>query len=302
MPNRSRIFAYSPKDAIPVLCAVAHCAFLVFLFYIFPHAPWWLLIPLGLIYSVAIDWNISSIAHNLIHNPYFRSPLLNRLFSLLESVTMGFSQQFYDQIHTRHHMGNSDRKDTSGETTDWLSIYRHSHDDHPENVWSYTFLGYFREDPRKVFREIKRKRPSDAWWGVFEIALWVCVCALAAWFNWKFFLFYLPFYYFGHCLAFLNGYYLHYGSNPDVPIAWGVSSYHKLYNWLWFNSGYHAEHHYRPKVHWTKMKELRAQIQEEQRRAGVRVIEPPHALGFLAPDPAAQSVAPESSGRLAAES
>ncbi|MBA2430545.1 MAG: fatty acid desaturase, partial [Chthoniobacterales bacterium] len=209
----------------------------------------------------------------------------NYAFSLLESVTMGFSQMFYDQIHTRHHMGNSDRKDEHGATLDWLSIYRHSHDDEPESVWKYTFLGYFRDDPRKIFHEIYKKKPFDAWFGVCEIATWVCLCLVAAWFNWKFLLFYIPFYYLGHCLAFLNGYYRHYGGNPDVPIAWGVSSYHRLYNWTWFNAGYHAEHHFRPKVHWTEMKSLRDRIVEEQRRAGTRVITPPHALGFLHVDP-----------------
>lgn len=288
MKNSSRLFAYSRMDAIPVLCGIAHCAYVSFLFYIYPYTPWWGLVLLGLLYSIAIDWNISSIAHNLIHNPYFRWRPLNYAFSLLESVTMGFSQMFYDQIHTRHHIGNSDRKNEDGETIDWLSIYRHSDDNEPENAWAYTFLGYFRDDPRKIFREIRRKRPFDAYFGVFEIATWVCLCFVAAYFNWKFLLYYLPFYYFGHCLAFLNGYYLHYGSNPDVPIAWGVSSYHWLYNWTWFNAGYHAEHHFRPKMHWTQMKTLRAQIQEEQRRAGVRVIAPPHALGFLGPAPSGQ--------------
>src|SRR5438552_13949294 len=99
--------------------------------------------------------------------------------------------------------------------------------------------------------------------------------------NWRFMLYFLPFWYFGHCLSYLNGYYLHYGGNPDVPIAWGVSSYHKLYNWLWFNNGYHAEHHYRPRVHWTRMKALREEIKEKQKEAGTRVIVPPHALGFF---------------------
>lgn len=201
---------------------------------------------------------------------------------------MGFSQMFYDQIHTRHHMGHSDRKGEDGETIDSLSIYRHSDDEEPENVWADTFLGYFRDDPRKIFREIQRKKPFDAWFGVFEIATWVCLCVVAALFNGKFLLYYIPFYYFGHCLAFLDGYYLHYGSNPDVPIAWGVRSYHKLYNWVWLNAGYHAAHHFRSKLHWTKMKALRERIQEEQRRAGVRVIARPHALGFLAPDPDAE--------------
>jgi fatty acid desaturase len=81
----------------------------------------------------------------------------------------------------------------------------------------------------------------------------------------------------------LNGFYLHFGGNPNLPLAWGVSSYHRLYNWLWFNNGYHAEHHYRPRAHWTRMKQLHQELAEAQREAGTRVIKPPHALGFLEP-------------------
>jgi hypothetical protein len=60
-----------------------------------------------------------------------------------------------------------------------------------------------------------------------------------------------------------------------------VSSYSRIYNLLWFNNGYHAEHHYRPRLHWTRMEALRREISDQQRRAGTRVIAPPHALGFL---------------------
>ena len=278
-----KIFAHSSKDIIPVASALAHTAYLLFLFVIFPKAPWWLLVPLGFIYSVSISWNINGIAHNFIHNPYFTWSPLNRAFSWLLSVTMGFSQQFYDLVHHRHHQGNSDRKDENGDTVDWLSIYRHSHDDQAESPWTYTFFGYFRDDPKIIFNEIKRRSPFNARWGVFEIASWVFLVILGFFLNWRFMLFFFPCYYFGHCLSYLNGYYLHYGGNPDLPIAWGVSSYHKLYNWLWFNNGYHAEHHYRPKQHWTRMHELHEQIKDGQREAGVRVITPPHALGFLDP-------------------
>ena len=67
--------------------------------------------------------------------------------------------------------------------------------------------------------------------------------------------------------------------------VWNVpGTYHKLYNWTWMNNGYHAEHHYRPKMHWTKMPALHREIAEEQARQGVRVIKPPHPLGFLDPD------------------
>ena len=66
---------------------------------------------LGLLYAFCINANINGISHNFIHNPYFRSPLLNRLFSLLESVTCCFSQTYYDVVHMQHHKGNSDRQD-----------------------------------------------------------------------------------------------------------------------------------------------------------------------------------------------
>jgi len=49
-------------------------------------------------------------------------------------------------------------------------------------------------------------------------------------------------------------------------------------------NGYHAEHHFRPKVHWTRMRAFRDQILDQQRAVGVRVIMVPHALGFLDPD------------------
>jgi fatty acid desaturase len=271
-------------DAIPVVCGLLHLTYVIALFVLFAKLPIWLLLILGAIYSVSISWNINGISHNFIHNPYFNSPILNRSFSLLESLSCGFSQAFYECVHTRHHMGNADKPDASGKTIDWLSIYQHGKDGEAENVWSYTFLGYFRDDPRAIYQELHRRNPADARWGVIEIVAFVAFFLALTILNWKFMVFFLPFYYLGHSLSHLNGYFEHYAGNPDIPIAWGVSSYHKLYNWTWFNNGYHAEHHFRPKLHWTKMDEFHRQILDEQKRAGVRVIKPPHALGFLDPD------------------
>jgi fatty acid desaturase len=282
--RKNKIFAYSPWDVVPVTCGVLHMVYLGALFVFFNRLPLWALLPLGFVYSVSISWNINGIAHNFIHNPYFTWKPLNRAFSWILSVTMGFSQQFYELVHNRHHQGNSDRPDETGNTVDWLSIYRHGHDGEAESAWTYTFFGYFRDDPKVIFNEIKKRNAFNAYWGIVEIASWVSLCVLGFILNWRFMCFYLPFYYLGHCLSYLNGYFLHYGGNPDVPLAWGVSSYHKLYNWLWFYNGYHAEHHYKPRQHWTKMVELHQQIREQQRKAGVRVIKPPHALGFLDPD------------------
>ena len=84
----SKLFAYTRWDVIPVLFGVLHFAYFWLLFYLFPRAPLWVMLLLGFLYSVSISWNINGISHNFIHNPYFRAPLLNRLFSLMESISL----------------------------------------------------------------------------------------------------------------------------------------------------------------------------------------------------------------------
>src|SRR6267143_1215522 len=71
---------------------------------------------------------------------------------------------------------------------------------------------------------------------------------------------------------------------PGRAAGLGRKQLRQALNWTWFYNGYHAEHHFRPKVHWTRMQAFRDQIVERQRAAGVRVIKPPHALGFLDPN------------------
>jgi fatty acid desaturase len=132
-----------------VLAALLLFAYLVFLYLAFPRLRWWALIPLRLILSVSISWNISRISHNFLHNPYFKRSALNRAFSVLESVTVGFSQIFYEQVHKDHHKGNSDLPDAQALARDPLSIYKYGRDSMLENPWSYVFCSYFRDDPKQ---------------------------------------------------------------------------------------------------------------------------------------------------------
>src|SRR5881398_279796 len=283
--TNSRVFAYTRWDAIPVAAALLHCAYFFGMFYLFPRVPLWVMLFLGFMYSLSISWNINGISHNFIHNPYFRSPLLNRLFSILESITVGFSQIFYECIHMQHHKGNADRPDQTGETIDWISIYKHGHDGEAENPWSYVFLSFFRDDVGAIRRELRKRGNGDLLWGNLELAAFATTLFVMFLFNWRYMLFYfLPFFYLGHCFSYLNGYYRHYGANPDKPVAWGVSSYGKIYNWLFFYNGYHAEHHFRPKVHWTKMEKFHQSIADLQKQEGVRTIKRAHMLGFLDPE------------------
>jgi fatty acid desaturase len=178
-----KVFAHTRWDLAPVLAAVAHLAFNIYLIAGFESRPLWVSAVLGALYAVSISWNINSISHNFIHTPYFSVRWMNRAFSLLESVTIGFSQTYYHWVHMRHHSGNSDRPDDKGETVDLLSIYRHGRDGEPENVWSYTFLSFFRDDLGDIHASIASKRPFEAKWGRFELVFFLGAVALALVFD-----------------------------------------------------------------------------------------------------------------------
>ena len=282
--TNSKVFAHTRWDALPALAGLFHLAYFFAMFWLFPRTPLWIMLVIGFVYSLMINANINGVGHNFIHNRFFRSQLLNRLFSISQSIACCFSQTYYNAVHTQHHKGNSDRPDETGETIDWISIYKHGHHGEAENPWSYVFLSFFRDDIGVIRRELKKRSDYDARWGNIELGAFVVTLGIMGILNWRYLIFFLPFYYLGHCFSYLNGYFRHYGANPDKPIAWGVSSYGKLYNWIFFYNGYHAEHHFRPKVHWTRMEAFQKQIAQVQKEEGVRVIEHAHMLGFLDPN------------------
>ena len=69
----SRLFAHTRWDTIPALAGLFHLAYFVGLFFLYPHAPLWLMLILGFIYSLMVNANINGVGHNFIHNPFFRS-------------------------------------------------------------------------------------------------------------------------------------------------------------------------------------------------------------------------------------
>src|SRR5882724_9201232 len=282
--TNSKLFAHTRWDVIPALAGFLHLAYSLGLFFLYPRTPLWIMLVLGFVYALMVNANINGIGHNFIHNPFFRSQLLNRLFGIVQSVACCFSQTYYDAVHMQHHKGNADRPDDHGETIDWISIYKHGHDGEAEKPWSYVFFSFFRDDVSAIRRELGKRGNRDLFWGNIELATFAATLLVLFFFNWRYALFFLPFFYLGHCFSYLNGYYRHYGANPDKPVAWGVSSYGKIYNWIFFYNGYHAEHHFRPKVHWTKLEAFHQSIADLQRQEGVRVINRAHMLGFLDPN------------------
>jgi hypothetical protein len=163
----------------------------------FAHAALLFAFPIVPVIALGLWWNSNTIAHYVIHKPFFRSRTLNVLFSLYLSVLLGVPQTIWRQRHLAHHAGLAWRVRPSCQTVAEFSL---------------------------IF------------------ALWALLLAYQ---GRLFFTAYVPGYLIGLFLCWLHGYYEH---------ASGTTShYGALYNFLFFNDGYHVEHHAHPREHWTRL-------------------------------------------------
>jgi fatty acid desaturase len=275
-------FRYSSADALPALCGVGLFAVLLASLLCFDHMSWWLLVPAFLTIMWGYVWNLQCISHNFIHNPYFTSPWLNRLFGLMETVNLGVPHILYHHYHMNHHAGDNDKKGPDGTTKDWSSIYRYGTNDQPEAFWKYCLISFFRVDVLPVIRRTMRHGREHIGQLIAEtvvlVAFWSTMLAV----NWRFLLFfYLPSYYLGWVLSYAEGYLEHYRCEPGNYYANSVSSYNRLYNLFWFNNGYHQEHHWDPKCHWTRMHALHKQIEPQLIANHTRTLRGPHLTAFV---------------------
>jgi hypothetical protein len=107
----------------------------------------------------------------------------------------------------------------------------------PQSVWRGRHLAHHAGE---------RWRPRLDGQTALEVALvlglWAALLAVRPWF---FLTVYAPAWVAGLALCALHGHYEHARGT--------VSHYGALYNVLFFNDGYHAEHHARPGLHWTRL-------------------------------------------------
>jgi fatty acid desaturase len=276
------LFRYTAYDAFPAACGIAIVALMIWTFVAFESLSWWVLAPAFFALAWSYTWNMNCISHNFIHNPFFTNIWLNRAYSVLETLAIGVPHVFYHHYHMNHHFGDSDAKGPDGSTRDWSSIYRYGKGNQPEGFWSYCFLSFFRAEVRAVVEMTARhgwKRMAEA---AFETAVLAAFWITMAVVSWRYFVFfYLPCYYLGWVLTYAESYLEHYGCKPGDPFANSVSTYNRLYNVLWFNNGYHQEHHWSPKWHWTRMYELHEQLRPQLQRHQTRTLRGPHITALI---------------------
>jgi fatty acid desaturase len=275
-------FRYSAYDVIPAVGGLANVAFIFWTFLWFDRLSWWALVPAFFVLAWFYCWNLQCISHNFIHNPFFSSLWLNRVYSVLETWAIGVPQVLYHHYHMNHHWGDSDAKGPDGSTRDWSSIYRYSRDQAPEPFWRYCLVSFWRVEVGPLYRTVVRAGRGHIIQTLVELAALGLLWAVMGWVNWRYFAyFYLPSYYLGWILSYAEGYLEHYGCEPGNPFANSVSSYNRPYNFLWLNNGYHQEHHWDPKTHWTRMRQLREQIRAQLQANGTRILRGPHITALL---------------------
>src|SRR5437016_5824343 len=109
--TRSKLFAHTRWDAVPAAAGLFDLAYLFGLYFLFQHAPLWVMLILGFIYSPMVNADINAVGHNFIHNPLFRSQLLTRFYGITQSIACCSSQTMHVAVHMQHHKANSDRQD-----------------------------------------------------------------------------------------------------------------------------------------------------------------------------------------------
>ncbi|MCA9671998.1 MAG: fatty acid desaturase [Myxococcales bacterium] len=126
----------------------------------------------------------------------------------------------------------------------------------PQRIWRHRHLWHHAGEPD----EYPRLRLGAQ--GVLEIgavaASWLALLLLA---PRVFVVGYLPGYLLGMLLCWMQGRYEHKSAGREA--SGGISCYRWLYNRLWFNDGFHAEHHRYPGEHWTRLPARTADVEAE---------------------------------------
>jgi fatty acid desaturase len=280
---RFKLFSHSRLDGLLVLLALAQFGVLLYGVLTFGSVHWGVSLLVGLLSVFLMCTNFQCVAHNFIHNPFFTSRRLNSFFALFNSLLIGGAQSLYRVHHLHHHKYNNDAPNPqTGNTQDVTSTWRHSRwPGQEEGFLTYALFGYFRSDFGFLLREAKRRQVLGKV-AVESLVFLSMVVAFAILNPLGLLAFYLPVWLLGNMAAQAENYLEHYGAIPGNRMTDSVSSYGKLYNLIWFNNGYHQEHHYRPQVHWSHLPEVKPLLPGESER---RVVTGAHWFNFGAGKP-----------------
>lgn len=270
------VFRHSRLDGLLVIVAFSQVALWAYAVSNYSTLSPVALLGCGVAIIFMLCMNYQCVAHNFIHNEFFKSKALNYGFSVVNSIALGMPQSVYKAHHVNHHMYNNDGWRSGRAPGDRSSLFYYGDDGKQESLLSYTFLSYFRLDLKKLLAEAWVR---SGYLVVAEsLALVVFIGGLFLVDSEGVLLFYLPVHYLGTSFASMENYAEHHGCEPAAENRNSVSCYGFFYNLLWFNNGYHQEHHSEPGVHWTQLPSVTKKLPSKNAR---RVVNGCHLFGLL---------------------
>lgn len=300
-----KIWKNSSLDLILLMLSVGQFVTTLLLANSWDRAPVVIRIAGFVLLVVMTVYNIIVVSHLFTHAAWFRSPRLNRLVSMLNSINIGQSVQAYELTHVRnHHRYNNDQQREDGKTLDLSSTFRDGANGKHVSVFRYAFLGAIESlvSIGRALLSITRfwrvgahehdllnlavKSEARRAWELRQVQLdriaQFLALGLFLAISWKWVLLcYLPAFFLALALVNVQNYYEHYGAAPEDRYANSVSYYGIIYNLLTFNDGYHQEHHLRPLSHWTQMPRVKSEYGDKLERVE-RIISPvPAILGVF---------------------
>ena len=119
----------------------------------------------------------------------------------------------------------------------------------PQSIWKEKHLWHHAGEPKDYRpRGFTRQRVAEF------LGIGLLWTGLIWWFSTFFLWVYLPGYLIGLGFCQLQGHHEHATESTKNE---GVSCYNALYNFLWFNDGFHVEHHRHPRMHWRMLPKAR---------------------------------------------
>lgn len=241
------------NDALLVIIALIQVTLLIAPFIVDMSVP--VLSILVLINVLLLGTNYQCVAHNFIHNPFFHSKILNQAFSILNTLCLGIPQSLYRVHHLEHHRHNNHpEKDES-------STYKFGTNGQEENIFLYSTVGILRTPMGPLYKSARKQSPLI----VIELVSLILFVTILGLINWKLLLGYVvSSYILGQVFALWENYCEHHFADFNDRKRDSVSCYNSLYNFLWFNNGYHQEHHFSPQVHWTKIQAVKEKLPSDR--------------------------------------
>ena len=279
-----KIWKYSAWDLLLVIITFLELSIKIGWAFVYDQMPLWSSILLALILSFMYYYNYIVVNHEFMHTPFFHSEILNKIMLVFSSANLLYPMTVIDDEHRLHHGFNNDPI-RNGTTQDPTSTYRKGKNGKQEAWLSYILLNVFRANsPMELRGIIKNLGKGSHGKIVFvELLLIALTIGFVLYIDWRwFFVGLVPSFYIGWVLTDHHNYFEHYHArDPYNRFANSVSYYGRFYNKIWFNEGYHQEHHIKPQAHWSTRPAVREKYKKELEKAGLHVSKYPMHFGFL---------------------